>query len=78
MICDWEAGMARLLRRLRDPQVRFWAACGLFVLSIALGIWSTIVLCHDSFQRVLMAISWGAITITCLDIMATTDVRKEQ
>ena len=73
-----ELAMSRLLKLIRDPQVRFYGAVVMFFLSIILGTYSTIALCHDNFQRVLMAISWGAITITAIDLMATTDVRKEQ
>jgi hydrogenase/urease accessory protein HupE len=70
--------MARLLKRLKDPRVRFWAATALFVLTLILGTLCTLFVAQTPYERVLMAISWGAITITCLDIMATTDVRKEQ
>lgn len=70
--------MNRLLKLIRNPEVRFKAAVVMFVLSIVLGTWCTIALCDTGFERVLMAISWGAITITAIDLMATTDVRKEQ
>lgn len=70
--------IARLLKMIQDPKHRFNAAVVMFVLSIVLGAWCTWALCHTGFERVLMAISWGAITITAVDLMATTDVRKEQ
>ena len=60
------------------PQTRLLLAARLFWASLFLGTLSTVFLCHSFFERVLMAISWGAITITCIDVIATTDVRDEE
>lgn len=65
------------MKNLRNPKFRFWGAVVLFVLSIVAGIYCTVAIAKDPFEKVLMAISWGAITLTALDLMATTDVRKE-
>jgi hypothetical protein len=54
-----------------------WAA-GIFWWTVLLGLLSTIFLCHDWFQRILMIISWGAITITAVDIICTSDVRSKE
>lgn len=62
---------------IRNPKFRFWGAVFLFFTSIILGTYCTLFIAKDPFEKVLMAISWGAITITALDLMATTDVRKE-
>ncbi len=70
--------MLKLANRLKSPRIRFWGSVILFIVSIIGGLYSVIVLAHDSYEKVLMAISWGAITITAMDLMATTDVRKEQ
>lgn len=60
-----------------NPKIRFYASVIMFVLSIAGGVYSTAVLAKSSYEKTLMAISWGAITITAIDLMATTDVRKD-
>ena len=60
-----------------EPERRLLWAALLFWFSIFLGIMSVVFLCNSGFERVLMAISWGAITVTCIDIVATTDVRDE-
>lgn len=63
---------------IRNPKFRFYGAVTLFFITIIMGIYSTVFISRNPFERVLMAISWGAITITSVDIMATTDVRKSQ
>lgn len=60
------------------PEVRLVYAARLFWGSVVLGILSVAFLCNTGFERVLMAISWGAITITCVDIVCTTDVRAKE
>ncbi len=67
-----------MIKYLKNPRVRFWGAVGLFVISILAGIHSVLFIAHDPYEKILIGISWGAITLTALDIMATTDVRKEQ
>lgn len=60
------------------PKYRVVGAWALFVLSVIGGIYSTIFVAGDSYERILMAISWGAITITALDVVATADVRASK
>lgn len=67
----------RWLRKI-DPEIRLRWAANLFWATVFLGLISTIFLCKTGFERVLMVISWGAITITCVDIVATTDVRDNE
>lgn len=60
-----------------DPQVRVeWAARN-FWLSIVFGTLATTFIARTGFERVLMAISWLAITYTCVDIIVGTDIRAE-
>lgn len=66
------------MKWLKDPNNRVKGAWALFFLSLALGTYCTIWISQTPFERVLMAISWGAITITCLDVIATTDVRANE
>lgn len=66
----------RWLKKLPTEDRLLWSA-RLFWVSIFLGILSVLFLCDDWFERTLMAISWLAITVTCADIVATTDVRDE-
>lgn len=61
-----------------EPQRRLLWAAQAFWWTVALGLLSVIFLCHTWFERILMIISWGAITITCVDIIATSDVRDEE
>ena len=61
-----------------DPADRLLWAARLFWVTIFLGVLSVLFLCNTGFERVLMAISWGAITVTCIDIVATTDVRDNE
>lgn len=63
---------------MRNPAVRVRAAWVLFALSVIAGIGSTVLLAKDPYERVLMGISWGAIAITALDVVATTDVRAKE
>lgn len=67
----------RWLRKIPPEKRLLWAA-RLFWLSVLFGTFSIVFFCDNSFERVLMAISWGAITITTVDIVATTDVRNEE
>lgn len=46
--------------------------------SILLGILSVLFLAQGGYERVLMAISWGAITITCIDVILTADVKADE
>lgn len=57
------------------PKTRVKAAWIFLLLTLVGGVYSVIWISHDPFEKILMAISWGAITITCLDIVLTADVR---
>lgn len=59
-----------------SPSKRVKIAWVLLILSVLGGIWSVVFLAKSGYEKVLMAISWGAITITALDLVATTDVRN--
>jgi hypothetical protein len=67
----------KLLQRI-EPEVRLRWAADLFWITILLGILSVLFICNSGFERVLMAISWGAISITCVDVVCTTDVRDNE
>lgn len=64
-----------------DPEVRrLWAARILAVSIIGwLACHVLLVLLHQStfFNHVLMAISWHSITLTCIDILSTSDVKVD-
>lgn len=60
-----------------SPALRRRLAAWHLVLSVVGGVGFTIFVAHDPFERVLMAISWYAITITSADVLATTDVREK-
>lgn len=57
------------------PEDRVTWAARVFWWSILLGIYCTAFIAKDAFERILMAISWLAVTLTALDIVLTTDVR---
>lgn len=61
-----------------DPEKRLLWAARLFWGSLILGILSVVFLCDSWFERILMAISWGAITVTCADLLSTNDVRVKE
>jgi hypothetical protein len=58
-----------------NPGTRRKVAAVHLVLSLVGMVAFTVFVAHDPFERVLMAISWYAITITSADVLATTDVR---
>jgi hypothetical protein len=63
------------------PTVRRRIAAGHLVASLAVGFplsWWLPTIGPPWFDRVLLAISFYAITITALDVLATTDVRTQQ
>lgn len=66
-----------LLRRV-SPETRLHVASYLFWLSLLGGIVSTAVFATGGFERVVMAISWLAITISCVDVILTADVRDNE
>lgn len=65
-----------MLRKI-DPETRLNVAAYMFWISIILGALSVMFLANNGYEQVLMAISWGAITVTCLDVILTADVRAE-
>lgn len=67
----------KLLRKL-DPEQRLVVAAYLFWFSIVGGVYSTVEIATKSYEQILMAISWGAITITCIDVIVGADIRAEQ
>lgn len=66
----------RLLRCI-SPEKRLHAAAYLFWITLLLGAFCTIFISQGGFERILMAISWLAVTITCVDIIVSSDVREE-
>lgn len=73
-----------MIDRLRDPHVR--ARSAVVMLCITLVGWPLthvlIILTKPPEAswvfHLLLALSWLALTLTCLDIACTTDVRREQ
>lgn len=65
------------MNALRNPKNRVVGAFVLLIVSTLAGVLSTMFLASSGYERVLMAISWGAIAITCVDILATTDTRQQ-
>lgn len=68
---------------LKNPKTRVKAAWALFYLSlIAMIINVVLFLAHIINEAdlilVTLILSWLAITLTAIDILVTTDVRKEQ
>lgn len=73
-----------MIDRLRDPHLRARGAVILLCLTLV-GWPATHVLIVVTKPpeaswvfHLLLALSWLALTLTCLDIAATTDVRREQ
>lgn len=62
---------------VRDPRNRIVLAWTLFCTSLVGWPLSALTFARDEPQFVL-GLSWLAITLTALDILATTDVRREQ
>lgn len=67
----------KCLRRV-EPETRLHIASYLFWISIVLGAISTAFIAKGGFEKILMAISWGAITITCVDVILMADVRDNE
>lgn len=67
----------RLLRRV-PTETRLHVAAYLFWISIALGIYCTFFISKGGFEMILMAISWLAVTLTCVDVILTADVRDNE
>jgi hypothetical protein len=58
-------------QKKRLAQIHFWA-------SLVFGVLGVVFLAEDTYDRVLLGISFYAITITAWDVWQTADVRKEQ
>lgn len=58
-------------------KVRYWFAWLLFIGSLVCWPVTAITIFRDEPQGIL-GLSWAAIALTALDILSTTDVRKEQ
>lgn len=69
--------MGRLLKLLKSPVVRFRAAIVLLAATPILWPLTSLTIFRDEPQGVL-GLSWLALILTAVDIVATTDVRKEQ
>lgn len=65
-----------LLRRL-SPEQRLIVSAYLFWLSIVGAIYCTLFLAKTPYERVLMFISWMAVTYTAWDAVNTTQVGTE-
>lgn len=63
---------------IKDPKTRFYGAIVLLCISILAGIHSVLFIAKDPYERILIGISWFAITITALDIVATTDIKANK
>ena len=60
-----------------SPRIRLYGAWVLLVASLILWPVSMFTFAKDE-PRAILSLSWFAITLTCYDIVATSDVRKEQ
>lgn len=65
-----------LLRRINPEERLVWSA-RLFWLSLVGLVFSTLFLCTTWFERVLMFISWLAITATCVGVILEADIREK-
>lgn len=64
------------MNHLRDPHLRIRVAAALLIASLIGWPISALTVARDEPQFVL-GLSWLAITLTALDILATTDVRRQ-
>lgn len=77
--------MGVVLDRLHDPQLRFRLAVVMFFASLVLWPATHVLMILTQptgftswAAHLLLGLSWLAVTYTSVDIMATTDVRREQ
>lgn len=66
-----------LLRRI-PPETRLKVAAYLFWATLALGTFCTAFVAKGGFEKILMAISWAAVSITAVDVILTADVRENE
>lgn len=64
------------LRLIRSPQVRFKAAVVIFFGCLIAWPVSSFTFAKQEPQTIL-GLSWGAMLLTAIDVMASTDIRKE-
>lgn len=67
----------KLLRRV-EPETRLHVASYMFWITIFLGTYCTLFVAKGGFEMILMAISWLAVTLTCVDVILTADVRDNE
>jgi len=67
----------RLLRCVSTERRLHVAAYG-FWITLILGIYCTFFVAKGGFEMILMAISWLAVTLTCIDVILTADVRDNE
>lgn len=60
------------------PVLRRRLAFAHLVLAVVAGVWTTIVLAREPYERVLLGISWYAIALESVSVLANTDVRAQQ
>ena len=60
-----------------SPKLRLWSAWALLVACVVLWPVSALTFAREEPVAIL-SLSWAAIIITCLDIISTQDVRKQQ
>lgn len=64
------------LRLIKNPKVRFRSAVVIFFACLVL--WPVSQFTFASHEPpTILGLSWGAMILTALDIMASTDIRKE-
>ena len=59
------------------PKVRLYGAWVLLIASLVLWPISMVTFAKEE-PKVVLSLSWFAITMTCVDIVSTSDVRKQQ
>ena len=60
-----------------NPKIRLYAAWALLVATLILWPVSMLTFARSE-PPVVLSLSWFAVTMTCLDIISTQDVRKQQ
>jgi hypothetical protein len=61
-----------------NPAVRRKVAAIHLAATIPLMVLSVVLFAHTGYERILMGISWYAISVTAVDVLATTDVREKE
>lgn len=66
------------MKWLISSRARLQSATILLALSVIGGIYCTVWVATSPYERVLMGISWFAIIVSCLDVISTQYVSKQQ